>query len=286
MANQESGSSISFTILSEYFCTTGPGVFNTTIASPVTIQRFIAPNPLWLRRDTNGNVQQNSWQHNTFLWMRMDLDVSTLQVLAATLMKVDTDWCSDANATLPSYQNVYDMASSDPTRRPPAVIWNMSFAVGGLSSYPPGQRLGLDVTDQSFLVAHILNSTFASPTNVTQQACAAAPAPGVMRTLRVQLTVDFSYYTPAVAGRRRRRNVAASSTPTRGELAPVNIYPEEQSVPATDRDTTLSSTPSPSPPPSSGEAKPLVASGAHSSALPAFATSVAFAVAGLVALLT
>jgi hypothetical protein len=219
---QESGSSITFTLLSEYFCTTGAGAFNATISNPVTVTRIIAPSPLWLRRDTNGNVQQNAWQYNTFLWMRMDLDTSTLQVLSATLTKVETDWCSAANATVANYQTVYDSSLPDQSRWPPAVTWNMSFATGGLNSFPPGQRLGLDVTDQSFLMAHILNNTFASPINATQQACAAAPLPGNTATLRVQLTVDFSYYT-ATGGRRRRRNVAAQpNVPARAELKQVS----------------------------------------------------------------
>lgn len=201
LTGSEAASSISFTLVSEYFCS---DVTPFQLNNVLSFDRFITPNNKWLKRDTNNNQNQTAWQYNTYLWMRMDLNRTTLAAQNATLIRVETDWCSAYGAT-PIYFTVYD--ASIPGLEPPASIWNLPFDTSGYSSYPTGGRLGLDVTDQSFLVAHLISTAFASSTNSTQTACAAEPSPGATVVLNVRLTVDFSYYI-VPTGRRRRRVVA------------------------------------------------------------------------------
>lgn len=233
----EASSSITFTLLSEYFCSDS-GAFNTEINNVVSVQRFISPNALYLERDTNNNVQQNAWQYNTYLWMRMDLDNATLQVTGATLMKVETDWCTPANVSQANFATVYDMTSPNVSMHPPDSIWQgLLLPQSAYITLPPSGALGLDVATQSFLVAHLLSNLFAAPDNATQQACAQQPDPGATSSLRVRLTVDFSYYT---SGRRRRRGdvLAAPGIGSPGmvgdsELHKLVIYREDESVPET-----------------------------------------------------
>lgn len=232
LTGAEPASSISFTLVSEYFCS---DVTPFTINSVLSFDRFITPNNKWLKRDTNNNQNQTAWQYNTYLWMRMDLNRTTMAAQNATLIRVETDWCSAYGAT-PIYYTVYD--ASIPGLEPPASIWNLPFDTSGYSSYPTGGRLGLDVTDQSFLVAHLISTSFASSTNSTQTACAAEPNPGATVVLNVRLTVDFSYYI-VPTGRRRRRVVAdvsgADNAQTRGGQTGTASLERVYILPSTER---------------------------------------------------
>lgn len=196
----EGGNYISIALTSANFCTdTGA----TNKITGLIDTNFLAPDKRYLKRDTNGNVQQAVWMFSRVIYMRLDFS-SKLNISVQTTSPIffETRYY-DSTASAGNFNPIYGQLNGvTKAAFPPGMISGpINTAVAGSLSMPTGGQFGLDTTDQSYLMQHIVNSYFTQGDS---------PPDNTRYNLEVRFTFQVGY-TQAASSRRRSRQFSASA---------------------------------------------------------------------------